>query len=64
MAKNKEVKGRNVLVSKEDNRIFRQMLLDLYDKGIFRTPPQLADELFTLGLHTKLKELANGKNEK
>jgi hypothetical protein len=54
-------KQRNIRVSKEDNRIFKQMLLDLYDISVFRTPDQLADELFILGLHTKRKDLKSMK---
>ena len=55
--KNKETQGRVIRVTKQDNRIFRQLLLDLYDHGIFRTPDELADELFSLGLHVKEKSL-------
>lgn len=54
----KRDRGRVVRVTFENNRIFKQMLLDLYDMGIFRTPNQLADELFEKGLHEKRKELA------
>jgi hypothetical protein len=54
-------KQRNIRVSAEENRIFKQMLLDLYDRGIFRTPDQLADELFSLGLHLKRRNLLNGE---
>jgi hypothetical protein len=55
-------KGRTVFVMDSDNRIFKQMLLDLYDIGVFRSPDQLADELFSLGLHLKRKNLLNGEN--
>ena len=54
---NKEIIHRLVRVSKENNRIFKQMLLDLYDIGVFRTPDELADELFEIGLNTKKKNL-------
>ena len=53
----KEKTGRVIQITKEDNRIFKQMILDLYDMGIFRTSNELADELFSLGLHTKAKSL-------
>ena len=53
----KEKTSRMIRVSKENNRIFKQMLLDLYDIGVFRTPDELADELFELGLNTKKKSL-------
>jgi hypothetical protein len=55
-------KQRNIRVSAEENRIFKQMLLDLYDIGVFRSPDQLADELFSLGLHLKRRNLLNGEN--
>jgi hypothetical protein len=57
--KQKEKTGRVIRVSKENNRKFKQMLLDLYDINVFRTPDQLADELFEIGLHAKAKELSN-----
>jgi hypothetical protein len=53
----KEKTQRVIRVSKENNRIFKQMLLDLYDIGVFRTPDELADELFEIGLNTKKKNL-------
>ena len=53
----KEITGRVIRVTRDDNRIFKQMLLDLYDVNVFRTSDQLADELFSLGLHTKNKSL-------
>jgi hypothetical protein len=56
MAK-KDKKGRVVRVSKETNRIFKQILLDLEDRGIERTPNQLADELFEIGVFSKESEL-------
>jgi len=59
--KQKEKTGRVIRVSKENNRIFKQMLLDLYDINVFRTPDQLADELFEKGLHAKAKELRHEK---
>ena len=49
---------RNIGISPEDNRIFKQILLDLYDIGVFRTPDQLADEIFRIGLYVK-KEMLN-----
>jgi hypothetical protein len=55
--KDEKPRGRVVRVKREDNRIFKQMLLDLYDIGVFRTPDQLADELFQIGLHTKNNQL-------
>lgn len=55
----KEKTQRVIRVSKENNRIFKQMLLDLYDIGVFRTPDELADELFEIGLFTKQKGLSN-----
>jgi len=59
--KNHETIGRVIQVSKTDNRLFKQILLDLYDKNVLKTPSQLADELFSLGLHTKEKELRDEK---
>jgi hypothetical protein len=55
-------KQRNIRVSKEDNRIFKMMLLDLYDISVFRTPDQLADELFQIGLHVKNNEIQKLKS--
>lgn len=55
----KEKTQRVIRVTKENNRIFKQMLLDLYDMNVFRTPNELADELFEKGLHEKRKELSN-----
>lgn len=55
----KRDRGRVVRVTFENNRIFKQMLLDLYDIGIYRSPNDLADELFEKGLHAKRKELSN-----
>jgi len=60
----KEKTGRVIRVSRDDNRIFKQMLLDLYDMEVFRSPDELADELFSLGLHTKAKDLRNEKPDK
>ena len=57
----KRIRGRVVRVTFENNRKFKQMLLDLYDINVFRTPDQLADELFEIGLHAKAKELSNEK---
>ena len=54
-------KGRTIFVTDSDNRIFKQMLLDLYDINVFRSPDQLADEIFSLGLHTKKRNLLNGE---
>lgn len=60
MAKDNK-KGRVVRVSKPVNRIFRQILLDLEDMGIEKTPDQLADELFENAIYAKDKELRNEK---
>jgi hypothetical protein len=52
-------RGRVVRVKRETNRLFKQLLLDLYDREVFRTPDELADEVFELGVHTKAKIIRN-----
>ena len=59
----KEKTGRVIRVTRDNNRLFKQMLLDLYDMDIFRTPDELADELFSYGLHTKAKDLRDEKQD-
>jgi hypothetical protein len=53
--------GRVIEVTPEDNILFQRMLLDLYDRGIFKNPKEFASELFQLGLHLKRRNLLNGE---
>ena len=56
MAKNDKT-GRVVRVSKTVQRVFKQILWDLEDMGVKKTPNQLADELFESAVYNKEKEL-------
>jgi hypothetical protein len=60
----KEKTQRVIRVSKENNRIFKQMLLDLYDIGVFRTPDELADELFQIGLYSKAHTIRESEEKR
>ena len=60
MAK-KDKTGRVIRVSKQTNRIFKQILLDLEDMKVDKTPDQLADELFENGVYAKMKEIEISK---
>jgi len=55
----KRARGRVVRVSFENNKLFKRLIIDLYDMNVFRTPDEFADEIFELGLHTKAKELTH-----
>jgi hypothetical protein len=55
-------KLRNIGVSKEDNAIFQNLLLDLKDMNVNKCPDQLADEIFKAGLYLKNRELQNSKS--
>jgi hypothetical protein len=54
-------KQRNIRVSNPDNGIFHLILFQYREMGVKKTPDQLADELFSLGLHLKRRNLLNGE---
>jgi NTP pyrophosphatase (non-canonical NTP hydrolase) len=62
--KNKEPRKRIIRVTFADNQVFKQMLLDLYDMNVFKTPDELADELFQLGLYAKSHTVREAKDIK
>jgi hypothetical protein len=63
MAKRKKEKtGRVILVSKEDNRLLKQYFIEAENLGVTLTNSEICDQMFSLGLHTTIKNLRDGKN--
>lgn len=58
--KNKAKTSRVIYVSKEDNIIFKQYLLDIEKLGVDTDLPiDIASRLFSIGLHNEVKNLQN-----
>jgi hypothetical protein len=62
--KKKLPRSRVIRVTFDDNQLFKQMLLDLYNLDVFRTPDELADELFQMGLYAKAHTIRESKSVK
>lgn len=62
--KKKLPRKRVIRVTFNDNQVFKQMILDLYDMDIFRTPDELADELFQIGLYAKAHVIRQTKEQR
>jgi len=63
MAK-KEKTGIAIDVSKEDNLLLKQYILNLENIGIYKTKSQAASKLFTVGLYNEIKNFSDDNDNK
>jgi hypothetical protein len=66
MAKNKKEKtSRVITISKQDNWLFKEYVIELEKTGCTKNPSEIASDCFAFGLYesSKLLRYANEKNE-